>query len=168
MCHPEPVEGRLMHNLLLAVLLAQAAPGIPSLDYFLGTWQCNGTFPSTGKTIASTMRFEHDLGGAAIVKHHDDAAPNVYHAIEAWNFEATPGLFNNAVADNFGGVRIFSSDGWHGDVLTWSSAAAVNPSQQFVYTRLSQTSMRVDWQVSRDGSHYIVGDTLTCTRNSAQ
>jgi hypothetical protein len=168
MCHPEPVEGRLMHNLLLAVLLAQTAPGIPSLDYFLGTWQCSGSFPSTGKTIASTMHFEHDLGGAAIVKHHDDAAPNVYHAIEAWNYEATPGLFNDAVADNFGGVRIFSSDGWHGDVLTWSSAAAVNPSQQFVYTRLSQTSMRVDWQVSRDGSHYIVGDTLTCTRNGTQ
>ena len=58
-----------------------------------------------------------------------------------------------------------SFDGWQGDVLTWSSAAAVTPIQEFVYTRLSGSSMRVDWQVSKAGTHYVVGDTLTCTRN---
>ncbi len=155
-----------MHHLILAAaLLAQNATGTPSLDYFLGTWQCNGSFPSTGKTIASTMRFERDLGGAAILKHHDDAAPNVYHAVEVWNYSASSGLFNATLADNLGGVRIFHSDGWNGDVLTWSSAAAVTPIQEFVYTRLSSTSMRVDWQTTKDGTHYVVGDTLTCTRN---
>jgi hypothetical protein len=134
------------------------------LSYFLGTWSCNGSFPASGKTIASTMRFESDLGGSAIVKHHDDVPPATFHAIEAWNYSAADKRFNDAIADNFGGVRIFVSDGWNGDVFTWSSAPEVKPMQQFVYTRLSSTSMRVDWQVSKDGTHYVVGDTLTCTK----
>jgi hypothetical protein len=154
-----------MHTLLLAALLAQVAPGMPSLDYFLGTWQCNGSFPSTGKAIASTMHFERDLGGAAIVKHHDDTPPNTYHAVEAWNYSAKSQIFNGALTDNFGGVRLFTSDGWHGNVLTWSSGPGVAPIQQFVYTRISDASMRVDWQISRDGTRYVVGDTLTCKRN---
>jgi hypothetical protein len=134
------------------------------LSYFLGTWNCSGSFPASGKTIASTMRFESDLGGAAVVKHHDDVPPNTFHAIEAWNYSPTDKRFNDAIADNFGGVRIFVSDGWIGDVFTWNSAPEVKPMQQFVYTRLSSTSMRVDWHVSKDGTHYVVGDTLMCTK----
>jgi hypothetical protein len=135
------------------------------LTYFLGAWQCSGSFPSSGKAIASTMRFESDLAGNAVVKHHDDLPPNAYHAIETWNYASADKRFNDAIADNYGGVRLFSTDGWHDGVLTWSSAAGVTPVQQFVYTRLSATSMRVDWQVSKDATHYTIGDTLTCTKS---
>lgn len=137
---------------------------LSDMAYFLGSWKCDGSFPSSGKTIASTMRFDADLAGNAVVKHHDDVAPSSYRAVEAWNYDATAKRYNDAISDNFGGVRLFATDGWHDGVLTWSSAAAVKPAQQFVYTRLSPTSMRVDWQVSKDGTHYSIGDTLTCER----
>jgi hypothetical protein len=135
-----------------------------ALAYFLGNWSCSGSFPASGKPIASTIRFESDLGGTAVVKHHDDLPPNMFHAIEVWNYSPTDKRFNDAIADNFGGVRIFVSDGWNGAAFTWSSAPDVKPMQQFVYTRLSDSSMRVDWRVSKDGTRYVVGDTLTCTK----
>lgn len=148
-----------------AVPRAPAAP-VASLAYFLGSWQCNGSFPSSGKAISSKMRFESDLAGSAIVKHHDDVAPSSYHDIEVWSYSNDDKRFNAFVADNFGGMRRFASDGWHGAVLTWSSASDVTPIQQFVYTRLTADSMRVDWQISKDGTHYVVGDTLTCSKSS--
>ena len=143
------------------------AGGMGDLTFFLGTWKCDGSFPSTGKTISSTMRFESDLGGTVIVKHHDDVPPNSYHAIETWNYDAPDAHFNAAITDNYGGIRRFLSSGWRGDVLTWTSVPDVNPLQQFVYTRLSDTSMRVDWQASRDGTNYILGDTLQCTKSTS-
>jgi hypothetical protein len=92
------------------------------------------------------MRFESDLGGAAVLKHHDDVSPASYHAVEAWAYSANEHHFTAAVTDNFGGVREFTSDGWSNDVLTWSSAPPISPAQQFIYTRLTGTSMRVDLQ----------------------
>jgi hypothetical protein len=142
-----------------------APQGIETLAFFLGKWQCSGSFPSTGKPISSTMHFDRDLNGAAIVKHHDDAPPFSYHAIEVWNFNATEGKFHNGVSDNYGGLRDFTTPGWQDGVLTWTSGPGVEPAQQFVYTRLTDTSMRVDWQASRDKTNYIVGDTLTCTKS---
>jgi hypothetical protein len=143
-----------------------AAAQNASLSYFLGRWHCDGSFPSSGKTISSTMRFESDLGGAAVLKHHDDVSPASYHAVEAWAYSANEHHFTAAVTDNFGGVREFTSDGWSNDVLTWSSAPPISPAQQFIYTRLTGTSMRVDWQLARDGTHYVVGDTLSCKKRS--
>lgn len=133
-----------------------------SLSYFIGTWSCQGVFPKSGKTIASTIRFTRD--GASLVKHHDDVPPNAYHAIELWGFSTTDARFNAAIQDSFGGVRDFSSPGWSADSLVWTSAAQVNPPQQFAYTRKSDNVFQVDWRVLKNGS-YVVGDTLTCTRS---
>jgi len=135
-----------------------------TLAYFVGSWRCDGSFPASGKTISSTMRFERDLGGTAILKHHDDIPPAGYHAVETWAYSPSDHHFNNGIADNFGGLRRFASDGWNGTTLTWTSAPEVTPKQQFVYVRVTDSEMRVDWQVARDGTNYVVGDTLTCKR----
>jgi hypothetical protein len=138
------------------------APQQPSpFSYFIGTWSCRGVFPTTGKTIASTIRFTQD--GTSLVKHHDDLPPNGYHAIELWGLRAADGRFNAAIQDSFGGVRDFSSPGWNADSLVWTSAAQVQPQQQFAYTKKSNDAFEVDWRVLKNGS-YIVGDTLTCAR----
>jgi len=157
--------------LLLAVLGSPPAVGadqapapMRSLDYFVGNWVCSGVFPSSGKTIASTMRYASDLQGTALLKHHDDTAPGIYRAVEAWGYDDQAKRFNATIMDNFGGARCFSADGWKRDVLTWSSAADVTPTQRFVYTRIDQQRFRVDWDVSKNGADFVVGDTLTCNR----
>lgn len=143
---------------------APASNGIVTMNYFLGTWDCAGKFPSTGKAIASTIRFNRDSSVKAIVKRHDDRPPSPYHAMELWVYQPTTAAFSAAIADNFGGVREFHSTGWQGDELTWQSASGVSPIQRFVYHRIDAGTFRLDWDVSQDGSQYVVGDTLTCKR----
>jgi hypothetical protein len=142
---------------------AEPQTPIHVMESLLGHWRCDGVFPASGKTIASTMRFDADLGGAAVLKHHDDIAPATYRAVEAWTYDAKGKQFNAAIVDNFGGTRRFSSGGWEGDTLTWTSAPEVQPAQKFVYVRTAGGALRVDWQVMRDGG-FVVGDTLTCKR----
>ncbi|MEI7037354.1 hypothetical protein [Fulvimonas yonginensis] len=155
--------------LLLAATSVNATDTQPmrTLDYFQGSWRCEGVFPASGRTIASRMTYVADLQGAALVKHHDDTSPGArYHAIETWAYDARAGRFNAAIVDSFGGVRRFGSDGFRQDTLTWESAAEVAPAQRFAYTRLGPRRYRVDWQVARNGKDFVVGDTLTCTRDT--
>jgi hypothetical protein len=140
----------------------------PFRDYagLMGQWTCHGVFPASGKTIDSALRFESDLGGKALLKHHDDTtAPALYHAVEAWGYDAKAGRYSAAILDNFGGARIFSSAGWAGDTLLWTSAPEVKPAQRFRYVRLPTGGMRIDWEVEKQGA-VVVGDTLNCERAS--
>ncbi|NII74557.1 hypothetical protein FHW84_003147 [Dyella sp. SG562] len=146
-----------------AASAAEAPSPIQAMQPLLGSWHCAGVFPASGKKIASTMRFDTELGGAGVLKHHDDIAPNTYRAVEAWTYDAKGRQFNAAIVDNFGGARRFSADGWEGDTLTWTSAPEVQPAQKFVYVRMADGGLRVDWQVMRGGS-FVVGDTLSCKR----
>ena len=155
---------------IVACAAGAATPlqGMASMGYFMGAWICAGVFPSNGRAIASTIRFGRELGGKAIIKHHDDRAPSIYHAIELWVEQAKDGAFNAAIADNFGGVRQFRSNGWMGDDLTWQSAAGITPIQRFVYHRVDRDTFRLDWDVSKDGRNYKTGDTLTCKRRHGE
>ncbi|WP_266171103.1 hypothetical protein [Dyella subtropica] len=165
----------MRYPLLFAVALAlgrastafaaePSAQPIRAMDALIGHWQCDGVFPASGKTIASTMRFEADLGGNAVLKHHDDISPPAsYHAVEAWGYDAKAQRFNATILDSFGGARRFSSDGWNGDTLTWTSAPELQPAQRFVYVRKDASTLTVDWDIMREG-HFVVGDTLICKR----
>jgi len=149
--------------------VAAAAPqrSMAAMDYFAGRWDCAGSFPATGKTIASTIRFDRDLDGKVMVKHHDDLPPAGYHAIEIWMPQPDGHGFREVIADNFGGLRTYHSDGWKGGTLSWQGAADIEPSQRFVYAKVDRETFRLDWDVSKDRMHYKLGDTLTCKRRSA-
>ncbi|WP_201314717.1 hypothetical protein [Dyella sp. EPa41] len=129
-----------------------------------GEWTCHGVFPASGKTIDSTVRFAFDLDGKALVKHHDDtSSPALYHALEAWGFDARNQRYNATILDSFGGARLFSSAGWKDDRLVWASAPDVKPAQRFTYVREGHEGLRIDWEVARDGA-FAIGDTLHCSR----
>lgn len=153
----------------LASATAFAAPDDAMHDFaaLTGAWTCHGVFPASGKTIDSTLRFEFDLGGKALVKHHDDTSPPaMYHALEAWGYDAKSGRYNATILDNFGGARLFSSEGWKDDRLVWTSAPEVKPAQRFVYVREAPQGLRIDWEVAK-GDSFVVGDTLHCTPHHA-
>jgi hypothetical protein len=138
------------------------APIVVIAGYFTGTWTCNGSF-SNGKPIGATIRFEQDLNGMAIVVHHDDSpATGMYHSIEIWGYQKSASNFSSSMYDAYSGARSFSSPGWNGDALTWTSSPPVTPEQQFVYTKRDAHTFVVDWKVNRAGT-FVVGDTLTCS-----
>jgi len=142
---------------------AESALPIRVMAPLLGSWKCEGVFPASGKRIASTLRLESSLGGAVVLKHHDDLPPSTYRALETWAYDAKAGQFRAAVVDGSGGMRLFSAPGWEGDTLTWTSAPDVQPAQKFIYVREAGGALRVDWQIMR-GNQFVVGDTLTCKR----
>ncbi len=159
----------LLISILGRTAFAQVAAvpkALEPMSFLVGSWNCEGVFPSSGKTISSRMTFNRDLEGMALVKHHDDTSqPAAYHAIELWGYNSAVKQFSAAIQDNFGGVREFTSPGWAGDALIWTSAASVKPPQQFAYKKISNDAYSVDWRVSPDGTTYIVGDTLNCKRS---
>lgn len=159
------------------LLLAMAAPAFSMtpaagqamrpMQFLVGTWDCAGRFPASGKPIASTIRFDFDLDGTVLVKHHDDKPPNGYHAVEDWVAKREGGGYVAAIVDSYSGVREFRSPGWKGGALTWQSAPGITPVQRFVYTRLDDGAFRLDWDYAKDGSNYVVGDTLACKRRGS-
>jgi hypothetical protein len=150
-------------GLLSASAIASPDDALHDFADLVGVWSCHGVFPATGKTIDSSLRFEFDLGGKALVKHHDDTSPPaMYHALEAWGYDAKNGRYNATIFDNFGGARLFSSEGWKNDRLVWTSAPEVKPAQRFIYVREAPQGLRIDWEVAK-GDSFVVGDTLHCT-----
>ncbi|MBC5823546.1 MAG: hypothetical protein GIW99_09110 [Candidatus Eremiobacteraeota bacterium] len=117
---------------------------IQTLEYFVGAWNCSGSFPATCRAISSNIRFERDLGGAAILKHHDDGPPFSYRAAEEWVYDSAQKHFLASIVDASAGMRTFSSDGWGDGAFIWNSGSDVVPKQQFVYTKLTDDTMRVD------------------------
>jgi hypothetical protein len=160
---------RMKPFLCLVTLLsgsALASTDAPFGDFpdLQGTWTCHGVFPASGKTIDSTIRFALDLDGKALVKHHDDTSPPaLYHALEAWGYDARSQRYNATILDSFGGARLFSSEGWKNGRLVWSSAPEVRPAQHFIYVREGQQGLRIDWEVQREAA-FVIGDTLHCSR----
>jgi hypothetical protein len=138
---------------------------IASFQYFSGTWGCQGSFPATGKTIASELTFAPALDGAFLSLQHDDLPPNKFHALEMWGWDAKNSTFSATIFDNSGGARHFTSSGWQDQSLTWNAdiaPVATAPAERFVFRKDSGTQMTVNWEVNRDSS-WKVGDTLTCT-----
>lgn len=146
----------------IALLAATPAPATINLGYFVGTWSCSGTFPSTGKAIASMMVFDASLDGAGVVMRQDDLSPNDFHAAFLWG-PAPDGSLVSIAQDSTGSVRRFTSSGWTAQTLLWQSDSSVTPAQRFSYKRVDANTMQVEWQPQRFGT-YRVGDTLRCTR----
>lgn len=117
-----------------ALLLAVAVPafatmpagqGMRRMQFLVGAWDCAGRFVPSGKPIASTIRFNFDVGGKVLVKHHDDKPPKGYHAIEDWVAKRDGG-YAAAIVDGYSGVREFDATGWKHDSLTWQSGAGIH------------------------------------------
>ena len=58
---------------------------------------------------------------------------------------------------------IITQDAMDAGLARITSAPELQPAQRFVYARLGQRQLRIDWEVERKGA-WVVGDTLTCKR----
>jgi hypothetical protein len=148
-----------------SALAAETGQPAASLSYFEGAWSCEGHF-ANGSPIASNITFSWSAPAQALVKHHDDLPPNGFHDVELWTFDKVGG-FKALVADAYSGARAMTSPGWAGDALTWSHSEGPQRSERFIYVRLSTDHLRIDWEVSKDGGSFKLGDTLTCKRGAS-
>ena len=134
------------------------------LRYFVGTWNCSGHFEPSRRPLASDMTFGVEDETGTIRKRHRDRAPGTYVATETWGRSASGGAYRAVIADR-SGVRWYDSAGWLGPRWTWTRVTTgTEPAERFIYDRLAEDVMRVDWWVSRAGGPLTLGDTLECRR----
>lgn len=141
------------------------APAMQSLSFFEGHWSCSGKFVQNGKPIASTQIFAADLAGHWLAMRHDDRKPDIFHALELWGYDKNANGFNGYVFDNFSGIRHYTSPGWKGDRLVWTSAGpAAKVANRFVFDRNGNARYQVSYAVNQKGKQWTVVDTLSCRK----
>ena len=146
----------------------QSAPPqrIADLQYFFGEWDCAGKFVRSGANIEAHLKFEGALDQKFVLFRHDDKPPHNYHALAEWGWDEPGTRFVSTVQDSSGGTRLFYSQGWHGEQLTWEGGAIGGDiDQQFLFEKLSQQQFRISYSVRKSGSWAPV-DVSTCTRGS--
>jgi len=82
-------------------------------------------------------------------------------------FDKTANRFVAVIADNFGGMRMFSSPGWEADRLTWTSevqSSKGKETQHFLFEKKSPHVYVVTYEVSRVEGQWKAVDTLTCSQ----
>jgi hypothetical protein len=139
---------------------------IGSLEYFLGNWECSGTFDSSGKTIEAHQEFAPELGGSWMSFRHDDKAPFNYHALAQWGWDPKQKQFVMTAQDSAGGVRVFYSSGWSSALLQWDGDALGStsiPTQRFSFERLDDRHFRVSYFTLKNGGWLRV-DSSTCSK----
>lgn len=152
-----------------------AAPTLKQLPadlvtFLAGRWRGIGAFAS-GKKIEATVVFAPDLEGQWLSYRHDDIRPGKYHASGYWGVEADSSALVMILMDNFGGIRLFTSDGWANGVITFKDgeripvvAGRTARQERFVFQRKSMTSFRMTYEVSADGVSWKMGDYLDFTK----
>jgi hypothetical protein len=161
---------------LLAWIAAAALPGVAQatdnakthvaeLNYFVGRWQCAGTFASSGAKIEANLEFESILDSHFILFRHDDKPPHKYHAWSEWGWDNDAHQFIASVQDSFAGAtRLFRADAWKEDELVWQGGSAGEEAdQQFVFKRLSAKQFRVSYATRKNGAWNTVDDSV-CSR----
>lgn len=145
---------------------AAIKPELGPLVKLIGDWDCNGVFASSGKKIASTLRFAVTLEGSWVMGQQDDRPPNKFHATMMWGHDPATRQLRGTTFDNFGGLRAFASPGWDGARLTWtrSDVPADAATERFVYELDARRDLVVTWQRKPVGQAWATGDTLTCKR----
>ncbi|MBS0214993.1 MAG: DUF1579 family protein [Proteobacteria bacterium] len=139
--------------------------------FFAGNWQGQGAFAS-GRKIEADVSFEASMDGQWLTYRHADRAPNSYKAQGFWGYERTSHAFVMVLADNFGGARLFSSDGWKDDKLVFEGRGAISPSpssgtsarERFTFAKQSADEFRMSYETSKDGTAWRLVDSLTFKR----
>ena len=92
---------------------------LTTLNYFQGSWSCEGKFVQNNAPISADMTFAPELNGAWLAHRHDDRPPYPFHALDMWGYDRALKQFVSMLHDNGGGVRMFTSPGWEGSKLVW-------------------------------------------------
>ena len=125
------LAARCLGSFALAQEAKKPAPEMKQLDYFTGTWKCDG------KALASPMGPEHpmkttatgktDLDGFWVIVRIEEKktkeSPMPIKGNFSMTYDAALKKFQGVWVDNFGGWGPSSSTGWEGDKITFAGEA---------------------------------------------
>ena len=140
------------------------------IQFFSGGWSGAGEF-ANGKKIEAEVSFTPDLDQQWLVYHHTDRAPSSYKALGVWGFEYSSKAFIMIINDNYGGARLFSSEGWRDGKIRFLKQGTISPQtsvsvaqqqnqERFTFERQADDAFKMTYEVSKDGVNWRVGDYL--------
>lgn len=135
-----------------------------------GRWSCTGGF-GRGGALQADLTFMLVAGGRALAFQHVDRSPSVYWQSATWGLESgTDRIVSLAMAGSMkagaGTPSMFVASRWSATSLTLVADTLKAPPfapNQFTYTVSGANTMKVVWEVSRNGA-LVVGDSLMCAR----
>ena len=147
------------------------------LKYFVGTWSCKGTNPSTSlgpeHATQATVRVTSDYGGFWITARYEEAKtdenPMPYKFMVVWGHDAKDKKFYQWSFDAMGGNGRAESGGWEGDKLVFNGSMMLmgkptNARDNF--TKKSDTELVHMGEMELDGK-WTKTDEETCTKGAA-
>jgi hypothetical protein len=134
-------------------------------SFFSGDWTGRGQFAS-GRPIEADASFRLELDGQWLQYRHTDRAPNSYKALGMWGIESATRKLVMTLNDSGGGARNFTSEGWNDGALTFVRTVSAEPllEERFVFTRLSERSFRMAYEVRKGEQPWRMIDALTFER----
>lgn len=140
-------------------------------EFFSGEWEGQGEF-SSGKKIEADVSFTSELDNQKLLYRHSDCLPNKYKALEIWGYDQETKKFVMNVQDNFGGSRVFESDGgWqNGKIIFLKNVPATASAypERFTFERLANDVFKMTYEASRDGKTWKLGDYIIFKRKSSE
>jgi hypothetical protein len=121
---------------------AALKPPLDTLAFYVGSWQCKGTFYPTKEEPEetkweATLTVEPELGGAWLsVKMH---GPGESRSVEHKGYDATAKKWIHLAVTASGGWSLGSSTGWNGSEMVWLPADPTEKTRA-TFTKLSETS----------------------------
>jgi len=144
--------------------------------FFAGEWFGNGEF-ANGKKIQADVSFKPDLDDQWLIYRHTDRAPGLYKALGMWGIERSSKRLIMIVNDNFGGMRLFTSEGWVNGAVVFQKDTAIMPAspaaapqqvirERFSFERQADDMFKMTYETSNDGKTWRLGDYLIFKRKS--
>jgi hypothetical protein len=120
-------------------------------------------------TFLVKFTFTPELDNRILVYRHADRAPNKFKALATWSFDRNSQKLLMTMNDNFGGTRLFVSEGWRDEALVFTKTTLLTVSpfhERFTYKRQSATTFKMIYESSADGKEWKVGDYLVFTKKA--
>jgi hypothetical protein len=154
------------------LLFGQTKPVIdPELvRFFSGAWACAGEFAS-GKKVEADLTFSPELDGTWLLYRHSDRPPGRFKSISMWGVDQASGRLISSAQDSSGGTRLFTSQGWKKDSVTFESAPILDRpplKERFRYERQASDRFKMTYEVGSDDGHWKLGDYLVCKKRAAR
>lgn len=135
-------------------------------EFFVGEWDGQGEFAS-GKKIEADVSFTMELDNQRLLYRHVDRLPNRYKALGTWGYDHKTNKFVMIIQDNFGGSRIFESDGLKNGKIVFLKdvpATATAYSERFTFETKLPNFFKMTYEASRDGKTWKLGDYINFKR----
>jgi uncharacterized protein DUF1579 len=152
-------------------------PELGQLKYFVGTWTCKGTDPSTAlgpeHPTQATVKIVSEYGGFWITARYEETKtaenPMPYRFLVIWGHDAKDKKFYQWSFDGMGGNGRAESSGWDGDKLVFNGSMMLMgkpTSARDNFTKKSDTELVHMGEMELDGK-WTKTDEETCTKGAA-